>query len=292
MEDQDGEFPAHWKLVSGQAVVNRMDNEPLLVITEGNYGAVAPRIKTPAYLGSAFTIEFDYYVRPQDDYGIIVMLKPSDDGENKNIKFSDGGDVSSNFPNDGLSGTFPGDRDNFSGKWHHAAIAFKNKQVKCYLDQYRVLVVPDCECTPVAVTFGGIAEIRFKNVRIADGAGMNMLDKLTTDGKIVTHGITFDVNKSTIKPESMGTLNMLVKLMTDKPDLKFEVGGHTDSDGDDASNMKLSQQRAEAVKAQLIKMGVDGSRLTSKGYGESKPLNDNSTPENKANNRRVEFVKK
>jgi outer membrane protein OmpA-like peptidoglycan-associated protein len=73
--------------------------------------------------------------------------------------------------------------------------------------------------------------------------------------------------------------------------LKFEIGGHTDSDGDDNSNLKLSKDRSDTVKQKLVEYGIDAARLTTKGYGESKPLNDNSTPENKANNRRVEFRK-
>ena len=89
----------------------------------------------------------------------------------------------------------------------------------------------------------------------------------------------------------MGTLNMIVKVMQDNPDLKFEVDGHTDNSGTPAHNLVLSQQRADAVKAQLIVMGIDASRLTSKGFGDTKPIADNATPDGKANNRRVEFVK-
>ena len=118
-----------------------------------------------------------------------------------------------------------------------------------------------------------------------------MIGKKFTDSKIVTHGINFDVNKATIRPESMGTMNMIVQVMRDNPDIKFEVGGHTDSDGADDYNLKLSQQRADAVKDQLIKLGIDAARLTSKGYGETKPISDNNSLEGKANNRRVEFVK-
>ncbi|HYF30091.1 MAG TPA: OmpA family protein [Chitinophagaceae bacterium] len=289
--DADGEFPAHWKLVSGQAVINKVNGEPSFVLTDGNYAKVTPRMKSPAYLGKSFTIEFDYYVTGSD-YGAAVFFTPSDDSEDKILSFSKDGETTSNFPENGLNGTtYPSEsQEAYYNKWHHIAIAFKNGQLKCYLDQHRVLVIPSAEFTPVSVKFGGIAPIRIRNVRIAEGGGMNMLDKLTADGKIITHGITFDVNKATIRPESMGTLNMIVKIMTDKPDIKFEVGGHTDSDGEDAYNMKLSQQRADAVRNELVKMGINTSRLTAKGYGEGKPLNDNNSPESKANNRRVEFT--
>jgi OmpA-OmpF porin, OOP family len=292
LSDADGEFPAHWKLISGQAVINKMDGEPMFVMTEGNYVKVTPRMKSKTYLGKAFTIEFDFFVKDQSEYGVGIFFTPNDESEDRSITYTSRAYAGTNFPGGGLTANYPEDiQEGFDGKWHHIAIAWKNNQVKCYLDQHRILVVPDVEFIPTAVSFGGIDLIRIRNVRIADGGGMNMLDKLTTDGKIITHGITFDVNKASIRPESMGTLNLIAKLMTDKPELKFEVGGHTDSDGEDAYNMKLSQQRAEAVKNQLVKMGIDASRLTSKGYGESKPLNDNSSPENKANNRRVEFIK-
>ena len=118
-----------------------------------------------------------------------------------------------------------------------------------------------------------------------------MLNKILTDGKFVTHAITFDVNKSTIKPESMGFLNSFIKFLQENKTLKLEIDGHTDSDGDDASNQKLSEARANAVKTFLVSAGIDASRLTAKGFGETKPVADNNTLEGKAMNRRVEFIK-
>lgn len=300
IDDQDGEFPAHWELVSGQAVLNKANGgEEAFFLTEGNYARVKPRMKTEMYLTDPFTIEFDSYFLP-GAYGPIVMLAGMDkeqgwekEGgvhvnnseigfENSDVKFY------KSYPEE-ISG------EKFNDKWHHIAIAYKNKQLKIYVDQYRLVVVPDTKQVFEKMSFAGIGDdktpIIIKNVRVAAGGQMNMIGKKFTESKIVTHGINFDYNKATIKPESMGTLNMVVQVLKDNPEIKFEVGGHTDADGSDDYNLKLSQQRADAVKEELIKLGIDASRLTAKGYGETKPVSDNTSPEGKANNRRVEFVK-
>jgi OmpA-OmpF porin, OOP family len=122
------------------------------------------------------------------------------------------------------------------------------------------------------------------------GSGLNTADKKFTDIKIVTH-INFDLDKSSIKPESMGTLNAIVEILKNNRGLKFEIQGHTDNTGDAAHNLQLSQQRANAVKEQLVNMGIGEARLESKGLGDTKPMTDNATLESRANNRRVEFVK-
>ena len=129
-----------------------------------------------------------------------------------------------------------------------------------------------------------------KNVRIAE-EGVKYYDRFLQDGKIIANGIRFDVNKATLRPESMGVINEIAALMKEHPEVNFSVEGHTDSDGDDAFNQTLSEQRAETVVTTLIELGIVQNRLTSKGWGESKPIDTNATPEGKANNRRVEFVK-
>ena len=172
---------------------------------------------------------------------------------------------------------------------------YRKPQMKIYVDQYRVLTVPDAKFAPQSLVFEGIGDqekpITFRNVRVASGGGMNMVGKKFTDAKIVTHGINFDVDQATLRPESMGTLNQIKSLMTSDPTLKFEIDGHTDNTGSAPHNLTLSQERAEAVKAQLVSMGIDASRLTTKGYGDTKPIASNDTQDGKANNRRVEFVR-
>lgn len=296
-DDQDGEFPAHWDLEKGQGIINVIDGVPAFCLTEGNYARVIPRMKTSSYLTDPFTVEFDYFVKDGGAYGINVFLKSSEDKEGI-VTFGTRGGVSTGyFPRD-FSADYPdkemSDKD-FFGKWHHGALIYKNNQLKCYVDQYRVLVIPSVNLTPTSLGFGGIGSnddpIIFKNVRLASGGEMNMIGKKFTESKIVTHGINFDVDKATIKPESMGTLNMIVQIMKANPEIKFEVDGHTDNTGDAAHNLTLSQDRADAVKAQLVSMGIDASRLSTKGFGDTKPIGDNNTLEGKANNRRVEFVK-
>jgi outer membrane protein OmpA-like peptidoglycan-associated protein len=289
--DTDGEFPAHWKLLSGQAVVNKMDGVPLFALTEGNYVKVEPRMKAKAYLTDQFTVEFDTYPKA-GGYNINVFFQQADEQEAR-IDFASEPSTDG-FGND-LTGRFPPGDETMRNKWHHVAIAFKKGQLKVYMDQFRTLVLPETSFVPQSVRFGGIADadnpLMIRNVRIALGGGMNLIDKLTKDGKFVTYGIQFDVNQSTLKAESMGAISQVVKLLKDNPAVKLEIGGHTDATGDAAKNQTLSQARADAVKKVLVDNGIEAARLTTKGYGAAKPVDSNDTPEGRANNRRVEFTK-
>jgi OmpA-OmpF porin, OOP family len=292
-DDQDGEFPAHWQLLSGQGVINKINGASALILTEGNFVRVSPRMKlVKNFVPANFTIEFDFFANA--GYFPPMVMFQFGEGQEKNIEF--GKEVKTYYFSNDFDANYPGDRDNFADNWHHAAMVKKGSQIKCYLDQYRVLVIPDCGIfQPTTFQMGGVADdknhIIFKNFRFASGGNMNMIGKAFTDAKIVTHGINFDIDKASLKPESMGTLNMIVRVMKDNPGLKFEVDGHTDNSGSAAHNLSLSQQRADAVKDQLVKMGIDPSMLTTKGFGDGKPISDNTTAEGRANNRRVEFVR-
>ena len=118
-----------------------------------------------------------------------------------------------------------------------------------------------------------------------------LVDKLSKDG-FVTLYINFDTGKSTIKPDSAATLDSAAEALKAAGDLKVEVGGHTDNVGTPEANLKLSQDRAQAVMAALTERGVKADRLTAKGYGQTAPVADNRSEDGRAKNRRVELVKK
>lgn len=102
--------------------------------------------------------------------------------------------------------------------------------------------------------------------------------------------IEFELNKAVLKPEARAALEFIADVMNGHPDLKLMVFGHTCDIGSEQYNLWLSQKRAEAVKSYLVELGVYGEFIRAKGFGESKPMVENDSEENRAQNRRVEFV--
>lgn len=120
----------------------------------------------------------------------------------------------------------------------------------------------------------------------------DMRSKLLTEGKIVSYGIYFDVNSDKVKAESYGTLKEIAQVLTENPTVRIKIVGHTDGDGDAAKNLDLSKRRAAAVKTELSKtFNIDAGRIETDGKGKTEPIAPNDTPANKAQNRRVEFIK-
>jgi OOP family OmpA-OmpF porin len=102
-------------------------------------------------------------------------------------------------------------------------------------------------------------------------------------------GITFDNDKDTIRPSSSKTLDAAVKVLTDHPEIRIKISGHTDNKGARDHNVDLSQRRAESVKKYLVEHGIDEGRITTEGHGPDKPVDTNDTKAGRANNRRIEF---
>ena len=131
-------------------------------------------------------------------------------------------------------------------------------------------------------------------------AGMNqdmkadataMAAEIQRTGHVAVYGITFDSGQSTIKPQSDAVLKEMVTLLTNNPTWKMRIEGHTDNVGTKELNLGLSSRRSAAVEAWLVAHGVDGTHLTHAGYGDGRPVGDNTTEEGRAKNRRVELVK-
>lgn len=118
-----------------------------------------------------------------------------------------------------------------------------------------------------------------------------MLEALNKDGFVALHGILFDTGKDTIKPESEPVLKEIASLLQQSADLKLSIEGHTDNVGNAKANKALSEKRAASVKKWLAGKGIAVARLTTKGWGDTKPVADNRTDDGRAQNRRVELVK-
>lgn len=123
-----------------------------------------------------------------------------------------------------------------------------------------------------------------------DVSAADMFEALNRDGHIALY-INFDTGKSDIKPESKPIIDQIVEMLKSNPELKLIVEGHTDNVGNPKSNKTLSDDRAKAVMTAIVAQGIDVKRLRAVGYGQDKPIADNTTEEGRAKNRRVELVK-
>lgn len=171
------------------------------------------------------------------------------------------------------------------------------EHMRVYVEERRVANVPNAvfpRTDTLFITAHGARErepLLVGPIRIAAG-GRDLYDRLAKDGRVATQGILFATNSDRIRPESTPTLAEIGKMLKDHPDLRIGIEGHTDSDGEEAYNQELSERRAAAVKAFLVEThGISGDRLQTAGFGESRPVADNATPEGKQQNRRVELVR-
>ena len=295
-DEENGEFPSRWDLYQGNAEIGEVNGENVIMFLS-NQSYIIPYLKNSNedYLPDIFTLELDVWFAKGQTTANRLWIFLCDQKNNRQkterlvvmphgLEFMDSDKSYPGTENLGWS-------NETVGSWKHISIAYTKGKFKAYFNDTRLINVPHLEINPSGITIeAGNNNMYIKNIRIAKG-GVKYYDRVLSEGKIIVNGIKFDVNKATLKPESMGPINEIYQLMQKQTDLNFSVEGHTDSDGDDASNMTLSKARGKAVMDELISMGISANRLKSNGFGESKPIDNNSTPEGKANNRRVEFVK-
>ncbi len=302
--EKNGEFPSQWDLIGGNAEITLMDGTPVIAIIDE--GVIAPLMNDmKSYLPEAFTIEYDLWIGDEDHsqgYPRFVFYATNADDFTYEVfsmewwRWGYEGQLMIEYKWFTPAGEHrSGNTEHFKidrNKWHHLSISFNKRAMKVYLDETRQINIPNCG-QPRRMeyqTYKMTTPEFIRNFRIAQGA-MPLYDRMMSDGKFITYGITFDVGKSVIKPESAGEINRIVDLLKQNPELRFSVEGHTDSTGNASSNQTLSDARSKAVVDKLVEMGIPADRLKSAGKGQGNPIADNKTDEGRAKNRRVEFVK-
>ena len=317
-----GEFPSKWDLLDGNAEVKTLGGVKAVEVT--NNGVITPLIKEQgAYLPEEFTIEYEFYywTGGKDDIGLNDMklcLASNTDRSSWSGYYGDGvafclvhgvydtEDHHYNYNNGtGTDTKETGFEYKFKKGWNKVALSFNKRALKVYLNGQRVVNLPRV-LQPTWMSFQVPFEYEnltfIRNVVIAKGAvelydrneqSMTAVEKAIAEtGKFVTNNILFETGKATLKPESMEEIQKVADYMKKNPNARFEVQGHTDNQGSDKINDPLSQERAEAVVKALESQGVDPFNLRPVGKGSHEPVADNGTETGRAQNRRVEFIKK
>jgi OOP family OmpA-OmpF porin len=289
-DDEEGEFPYRWNLDRGVYEVVRLGKEYWIMCTDE--GSIRPKMPD-APLPPMYTVELEFYDNgPEHSNNCFYIYWVDSNGQSIGHFTCYGGHTGLVIHTKHLANKIL--PNELSKGVHTMRIMATERSIKCYVDEVRVANAPKVEeFNPVGFRLHQrpYSTTLFRGFRFAEG-GKSMRDQLDEEGKIVTHGILFDPDSYTIKAESFKTLKEIGRLFEDDANLRLSIEGHTDSDGSDEHNMNLSQNRANSVRDYLkATYGIAADRLETKGWGESKPIDTNDSPEGKANNRRVELIK-
>ena len=316
-QDAIGDFPARWNTNASGEIVT-LAGQPGRWLKLNRPGFFTPEFITA--LPDDLTLEFDFIVPPGATPGIgfstalaelADMKQPAawqssantltfsahpetNEGATELITRQDSG--ANNSSNQVRTPMLASK----TGQPVHIALWRQRQRARVYMNQEKVWDTPravsaTAKFNSIIFFFGGgcgNCEYYIGNVRLATGAP-DTRNKVITEGKWVTRGILFDVNSDRIKPESYGSLKEIANVLTEAADIRVVIVGHTDSDGETAANLDLSRRRAASVKTALVnEFKIDAARMDTDGKGEGEPVDKNETPAGKANNRRVEFIKK
>lgn len=304
-----GEFPSKWDLIENNAEVAKMNGKMAIKFEHGSNTSITPLIKdgNKKYLPEVYTLEFDFFVSATEAHSAYILHQETEQDWVSEIFFNhDNINWRVIKPNgDQTDGNAPTESFIKQNSWNHFALSFNKRALKVYINNHRVMNIPNAKAPSwfyIRTEFWEDHVDYITNVRLAKGGvelyqqnaqTMTAIEKAIAEtGKFVTNNILFDTGKATLKQESMAEIQKVADYMKKNPKARFEVQGHTDNQGSDKVNDPLSQQRAEAIVAALVKMGCDEFNLKAVGKGSHEPVADNKTAEGRAKNRRVEFIKK
>jgi OOP family OmpA-OmpF porin len=288
-QDELGEFPARWNLVRGTWEVAELEGERWLRCTSTS-GTV--RMKVPPSLPEFWTLEFDLYYEPDASNALTVSGLDASGYEAwqalypysySQFNFRSGSISSLTTPE-----TPP------PGYRHHVMFLARGTALKVYLDQERMVNVPDVtgerKPSELEITLAASTRPMITNVRFAEGP--RPPKDMLAEGKLVTYGIFFASGSDVVLPESAPVIRQVASYMEANPAVKLRITGHTDNVGSSESNADLSKRRSASVAwvlAEQFKVASD--RFETDGKGDAQPIASNGSPEGKAKNRRVEFAK-
>ena len=318
--EQMGEFPSKWDVSDGSLETASINGKKYAHSNapDSRFSPLMENMKS--YLPDVFTLEWDEFFCKAGEIPdfpfefqfldasgnqtghIYLRYRPGSPDCYGNYTFKKGGGIDQN-----VGGSM--DWDHLKqytkvGQWNHFAISFNKRAFKFYLNGTRIINLPNV-AAPARFEFIIQDENPYRgvaNVVLAKGA-VELYQRQATDlsavekaiaetGKFVTNNILFETGKATLKPESMEEIQKVADYMKKNPSVRFEVQGHTDNQGSDKINDPLSQQRAEAVVKALAQLGCDEFNLRAVGKGSHEPVADNKSDAGRAQNRRVEFIKK
>jgi outer membrane protein OmpA-like peptidoglycan-associated protein len=286
-EDQVGDFPSRLQLVDGNFEVVTVDGHNWLHTTTG--GTVVAIL--PEKLPQRFTLEVDYWA---PGLGNPLHFQTTDDGERADFGcYHDEAWVHGGVGGGSSSKSLAHEPQNV---FVTCRFMVDGKYIKGFINSERLANVPNADLVrgdSLIIHLPGTddGQVLVSNFRLAEG-GKPMYQALMQSGRVSTHGILFASGSDQIAGESTPTLKEIGTMLQQHPDLKVLIEGHTDDQGTAAGNQALSDKRAAAVKAYLVaNYGIGADRLTTRGYGQTRPVASNGTPEGRQTNRRVELVK-
>lgn len=296
--DNVGDFPRRLELVRGNWEVVEWQGKRLLRNIGPRHSAL--KVPLPEQLPERFTIEFDVHFPHVNQMMALGTTAPEQNRvstyKNQNyFQIARNGTGVTAPRNQGVQ-VLNRSTETIEKQLTPIRIMVDDNHAKVYVDADRVANVPNAvlprtETIWIENLYNANEDIPLYigPIRIAAG-GRDLYDEITTNGYVALQGILFSTGSAQIRPESTPVLKRIGEMLEQYPDLRLRIEGHTDNVGDDGSNQNLSEQRALSVQQYLIdNFDVDAGRLEAQGYGESRPIAPNETPEGRQQNRRVEL---